>query len=249
MDLTNPKTDFEDNQHAEEASTVCAEASNSMDPEANPVPEVSIFSIGPYPTSESPPPVKAVQFREPLILGPSAQYGAEDAQSQSCSSTESKTEETAVEDECHTNLEVSESQELGNSENHLEPKTEVSRITPAVPEEATSSSSSVVENTEVPAPEPSSSSSVPKASRTPEEVLAARAARLKRLEEQADWLMKKMNATSQRGTALSTRLEELHEVYGEPPAPPPLPDVLPSLRLQTNCEQEEVETERQVRNF
>lgn len=70
-------------------------------------------------------------------------------------------------------------------------------------------------------------------SRSPDEVLAARAARLKRLEEQADWLVKKMNATSQRGSALSTRLEELHETYGSSPGPPPMPDVLPSFRLQT----------------
>lgn len=70
--------------------------------------------------------------------------------------------------------------------------------------------------------------------RTPEEVLAARADRLKRLEEQADWLVKRMNATSRRGTALCTRLEELHDAHGEPPsppAPPPMPDVLPSRRL------------------
>ncbi|CAK9830074.1 hypothetical protein ANTRET_LOCUS7312 [Anthophora retusa] len=70
--------------------------------------------------------------------------------------------------------------------------------------------------------------------RTPEEALAAREDRLKRLEEQAKWLMNKMNATSRRGSALSTRLEELHEVYGEPPVPPPMPDVLPARRLRTN---------------
>ncbi|XP_068972461.1 myosin heavy chain, cardiac muscle isoform isoform X2 [Bombus flavifrons] len=70
-------------------------------------------------------------------------------------------------------------------------------------------------------------------SRTPEEALAAREDRLKRLEEQAKWLMNKMSATNRRGSALSTRLEELHEVYGEPPVPPPMPDVLPSRRLGT----------------
>ena len=69
--------------------------------------------------------------------------------------------------------------------------------------------------------------------RTPEEAFAAREDRLKRLEEQAKWLMNKMNATNRRGSALSTRLEELHEVYGEPPVPPPMPDVLPSRRLRT----------------
>ncbi|XP_046140976.1 golgin subfamily B member 1 isoform X2 [Osmia bicornis bicornis] len=72
--------------------------------------------------------------------------------------------------------------------------------------------------------------------RTPEEVIAAREDRLKRLEEQAKWLMNKMNATNRRGSALSTRLEELHEVYREPPVPPPMPDVLPSRRLRTNLE-------------
>lgn len=72
--------------------------------------------------------------------------------------------------------------------------------------------------------------------RSPDEILAARAARLKRLEEQADWLVKKMNATSQRGSALSNRLEELHETYGSPPGPPPLPDVLPTFKLQTEIE-------------
>lgn len=78
-----------------------------------------------------------------------------------------------------------------------------------------------------------------KANRSPEEVLAARADRLKRLEEQADWLMKKMSATSKRGTELSTRLGELHEAYGEaPPTPPPIPDVLPSQRLPTDLNTE-----------
>lgn len=72
--------------------------------------------------------------------------------------------------------------------------------------------------------------------RSPDEILAARAARLKRLEEQADWLVKKMNATSRRGSALSSRLEELHETYGSPPGPPPLPDVLPIFKLQTEID-------------
>lgn len=71
-------------------------------------------------------------------------------------------------------------------------------------------------------------------SRTPEEVLATRADRLKRLEEQADWLVKKMNATNKRGSDLCTRLEELHEVYGEPPLPPPMPDILPSCKLPSS---------------
>lgn len=83
-------------------------------------------------------------------------------------------------------------------------------------------------------------SSSAKASRTPEEVLAARSERLKRLEEQAEWLMKKMNATNRRGSELSTRLEELHETYGDPPAPPPMPDVLPIVRIPTDRNHEHV---------
>ncbi|XP_043680395.1 cytoskeletal protein Sojo isoform X2 [Vespula pensylvanica] len=68
---------------------------------------------------------------------------------------------------------------------------------------------------------------------TPEQVLTARADRLKRLEEQAEWLMKKMNATSRRGSALSTRLEALHETYGEPSAP--VPDVLQNRNLRSTA--------------
>ncbi|XP_044010417.1 golgin subfamily A member 4 [Aphidius gifuensis] len=86
--------------------------------------------------------------------------------------------------------------------------------------------------------DPSGSTTSSKATRTPEEVLAARSERLKRLEEQADWLMKKMNATNRRGSELSNRLEELHETYGDAPAPPPMPDVLPIVRLPTNQEGE-----------
>ncbi|XP_014601421.1 PREDICTED: kinectin isoform X1 [Polistes canadensis] len=67
---------------------------------------------------------------------------------------------------------------------------------------------------------------------TPERVLIARADRLKRLEEQAQWLMNKMNATSRRGSALSTRLEVLHETYGEPSAP--VPDVIQNRHLRSS---------------
>ncbi|XP_014207557.1 trichohyalin [Copidosoma floridanum] len=63
--------------------------------------------------------------------------------------------------------------------------------------------------------------------------LDARAARLKSLEEQAEWLVRKVNDTNRRGSALSTRLEELHEAYGPAPVAPPMPDVLPVVRLQS----------------
>nr|CAD7407445.1 unnamed protein product [Timema poppensis] len=50
--------------------------------------------------------------------------------------------------------------------------------------------------------------------RTPEQALAAREARLKRLEEQCQQLVKKVTKTTHRSVALSNRLEELHEHYG-----------------------------------
>ncbi|KAI5699229.1 hypothetical protein M8J76_010637 [Diaphorina citri] len=50
--------------------------------------------------------------------------------------------------------------------------------------------------------------------RTPEEILEARNARLKRLEDQCKNLFHKMSLTSQRSDTLSERLEELHDYYG-----------------------------------
>lgn len=70
-------------------------------------------------------------------------------------------------------------------------------------------------------------------SRTPSEVLDARAERLRNLEEQAQQLVKRVNATNRRGSALNSRLEELHETYGSMPSAPPMPDVLPSFRIRT----------------
>lgn len=74
--------------------------------------------------------------------------------------------------------------------------------------------------------------------RTPEEILAARAERLSRLEQQCSSLFSQMSRTSRFGDRLSSRLEELHEQYGAeptpgapPPPPPPLPAALPARRL------------------
>lgn len=53
-----------------------------------------------------------------------------------------------------------------------------------------------------------------KKTRTPQEILEARAARLKRLEEQCKSLFTKMSATSRRSDLISNKLEELHEHYG-----------------------------------
>jgi chromosome segregation ATPase len=86
-----------------------------------------------------------------------------------------------------------------------------------------------------------------KASRTPEEVAEARAARLKRLEEQCQQLYNKVTRTTHRSTALCNRLEELHEQYRSSdsplgavtdsesniPAPPPFPHVLHARQIPT----------------
>lgn len=78
------------------------------------------------------------------------------------------------------------------------------KTTPNEEQAASSSSSS-----------PSQSSS-PVQVRTPEQILEARAARLKRLEEQCKSLFSKMSATSSRSELISNKLDELHESYGVP---------------------------------
>ncbi|XP_034941111.1 cingulin-like protein 1 isoform X2 [Chelonus insularis] len=165
---------------------------------------VSVFSIGPFPTIPS-----------TTTLNNESDNHAE------------KSEETAnIRIPTIVVNEETKSNEIENTKSSTEAMTDINTVLKENKEEARTEKASELPST--------STSNSSKPSRSPEEVLAARAARLKRLEEQADWLMKKMNATSQRGSALSTRLEELHEVYGEPPAPPPLPDVLPSVRLPTD---------------
>lgn len=88
-----------------------------------------------------------------------------------------------------------------------------------------------------------------KVNRTPEEIAEARAARLKRLEEQCQQLYNKVTRTTHRSTALCNRLEELHEQYGSSdsavgirtdsessiPVPPPFPHVLHARRIQTSA--------------
>jgi hypothetical protein len=87
-----------------------------------------------------------------------------------------------------------------------------------------------------------------KANRTAEEIAEARAARLRRLEEQCQQLYNKVTRTTHRSTALCNRLEELHEQYGSNdspagtrtdsessiPVPPPFPHVLHARRIQTS---------------
>lgn len=92
-----------------------------------------------------------------------------------------------------------------------------------------------------------------------EEILDARAARLKRLEEQCSQLFKRVVRTSNMSVAISNRLEELHEHYGDTeenresakrrslrnsesenssdiPKPPPMPSVIPNIRLTSELD-------------
>nr|XP_033329704.1 centrosome-associated protein CEP250 isoform X1 [Megalopta genalis] len=228
-----------------------------------------VFSIGPFPPSTATPSiVKIVQFSEPLIVGPSNPFSAPvfgvpmsdtddhfDGVSFSSSLDSSalvspfcqESEPKSLEKRGTRSMEsVIDSDSVSvDSSSSLETVKEFPAVEPA-------SSSSPVEaekkeNMETPkkeeTPRKLETKSATTKTRTPEEALAAREDRLKRLEEQAKWLMNKMNATSRRGSALSTRLEELHEAYGEPPVPPPMPDVLPSQRLRTNL----ADLPRQVR--
>lgn len=264
---------------------------------------VSVFSIGPFPSSASPPSTKSVQFSDPLIVGPSVQ-AALPVFGEVLLDTKNLLETTAIDDKTCSSVHGGEIEEeaaqhrlvagLSDSERmsqrsqgemHVEKEKMDNRVEDCssnyeesieskgnkLPEISTTKSSAIgeeiqeqkVENCvasgsssledaagssrkELPElvsssvnaasiSSPSTSDTLSEASAKParshEEVLAARAARLRRLEEQADWLMKKMNATSRRGSALCNRLEELHEVYGEAPVPPPMPDVLPTVRI------------------
>ncbi|XP_017888682.1 putative leucine-rich repeat-containing protein DDB_G0290503 [Ceratina calcarata] len=196
-----------------------------------------VFSIGPFPPSiVTPSTVKNVQFSDPLIVGPSNRFSAPvfgasltDGQFPSTFNTPASSD---AEFTVKHGTKIMENVDSDNVSVESSSSLETIKECP-VP------SSSSVDKKEISSAEVDSSKQEEKKLpigkiRTPEEALAAREDRLKRLEEQAKWLMNKMNATSRRGSALSTRLEELHEAYGEPPVPPPMPDVLPSRRLKTS---------------
>ncbi|XP_011137163.1 myosin-2 heavy chain isoform X2 [Harpegnathos saltator] len=215
-----------------------------------------VFSIGPFPASTVSS-IKSVQFSNPLIVGPSNRlfapvFGAATAEldnstanftaaavsidrSDCSSQSEGDSTEGKEQRACKLTENVTDSDSVSvDSSSSLDTVREFPTT-----DRASASSSSTLPVKEEPVKEDPSSSRLEAAAistkaRMPEEVLAARADRLKRLEEQADWLVKKMNATSRRGSALCTRLEELHDVYGEPPIPPPMPDVLPSRRLPSS---------------
>ncbi|XP_050464364.1 interaptin isoform X2 [Cataglyphis hispanica] len=209
---------------------------------------MSVFSIGPLPASSSSSSIKSVQFSNPLIVGPSNRFfapmfGAAAAESNNfidnfaeSSSMSSSQEEEPIdgrEQRSPRSVEsIADSDSISvDSSSSLDTVREFP-ITDLGSAPSTSTSKEELQESAACSQKESMITSTK--IRTPEEVLAMRADRLKRLEEQADWLVKKMNATSKRSTALCTRLEELHEAYGEPPIPPPMPDVLPSRRLPSS---------------
>lgn len=199
---------------------------------------VSVFSIGPFPTSSTPPPSKTVQFSDPLIVGPSTQSLALPVFGDIVQENEDSTSIPEVEEVEEI---VAESLKIREEKKEDELKKEEEAVKPV--SSSSHSQESIIPDrirNEIELPSTSTVEPFPKPVRTHEEVLAARADRLKRLEEQADWLMKKMNATSIRGSALNTRLEELHEVYGEAPVPPPMPDILPNVRIPSDTETQQV---------
>ncbi|XP_012231811.2 myosin-9 isoform X2 [Linepithema humile] len=219
---------------------------------ANTTSTMPVFSIGPLPTLTVPcSSIKSVQFSDPLIVGPSNRFspvfGAAELDNSTDSlvasvirsSSSSREEEEAMEgkESSKPTESVIDSDSISvDSSSSLDTVREF----PTIDRSPTPLSTSACKESATSSPREATVTSAK--SRTPEEVLATRADRLKRLEEQADWLMKKMNATSKRGDALCTRLEELHDVYGEPPVPPPMPDILPSRRLPSTLS----ESPRQV---
>lgn len=220
---------------------------------ANTTSTMSVFFIGPISTAPSSS-IKSVQFSNPLIVGPSNRFlapvfGATATELENF--TDNCVTSSSTTWSCSSTMSSSREEEPmeGREQRFFKPIDNVADFDSISVDSSSSldtvrefpatninpmsiSSSSMSSRDEL---RESATSSQKEAtstkSRTSEEILATRADRLKRLEEQADWLMKKMNATNKRGTALCTRLEELHDTYGEPPVPPPMPDVLPSYRL------------------
>ncbi|KAL0110105.1 hypothetical protein PUN28_013626 [Cardiocondyla obscurior] len=199
---------------------------------------MSVFSIGPLPTFSTPPMSKTVQFSNPLIVGPSNRFlpslfGVATTELENLKDNHIASSSTASPNQ-EESTESSDQRSFKSIDNVTDSdniSVDSSSSLDTVREFPTTSFISAPKDEQCESGVSSQQKDTPTKSQTPEEILAARADRLKRLEEQADWLMKKMNATKKRGTDLCTRLEELHEVYGEPPVPPPMPDVLPNCRL------------------
>jgi len=214
-----------------------------------------VFVIGPLPTVPSPS-MKSVQFSNPLIMGPSNHQSFISSTFQATVAENSTSNSDISSSLASSSLIVSSNEKeesIRDKEQQVFKLIENVTDSDSISLDSFSSLDTVREFSTINLNSASSSTSIPKEelqekdedlpketmvastkSRASEEVLAARADRLKRLEEQADWLVKKMNATNKRGTALCIRLEELHDTYGEPPVPPPMPDVLPSHRLPSS---------------
>lgn len=198
---------------------------------------VSVFSIGPIPGQALA--TKNVQFSNPLVVGPSS--GVSEMLATHDNLSKSLMEETNISKEFELSSEV-DSIDI-NPTMSIETANEFSI---AHDERSATSSSGVATSvrTQVDArvPERSSDSQQTVSDFTSTDVLDARAARLQSLEEQAKWLVKKVSDTSRRGSALNSRLEELHETYGSMPAAPPIPDVLPTFRISTETSENPSET-------
>lgn len=237
-----PLSVTEESQNATETAGEKAKSEEPLNSSVSHIPNVisavsmqPVFSIGPFlPFNVSPSTVKNVQFSDPLIVGPSNRFFApvfgaslSDEQFSPPSDTSTCQEAESKEKKCIVDVDNVSVDSTSNL-NAVEDFSTVVPVSTSSPIETTGSSDAGGSSKQ------GEKKVVGAKNRTPEEALVAREDRLKRLEEQAKWLMNKMNATSRRGSALSTRLEELHEVYGEPPVPPPMPDVLPARRLRTN---------------
>jgi len=212
-----------------------------------------VFVIGPLPTVPSPS-MKSVQFSNPLIMGPSNRFISSTFQATVAENSTSNSDISSSLASSSLIVSSNEKEEsIKDKEQQVFKLIENVTDSDSISLDSFSSLDTVREFSTINLNPVSSSTSIPKEelqekdedlskksmvastkSQASEEVLAARADRLKRLEEQADWLVKKMNATNKRGTALCIRLEELHDTYGEPPVPPPMPDVLPSHRLPSS---------------
>lgn len=240
--VTNSKRSDDDGDTKSEdvSSAICSASSTAVT--TNAISTTPVFAIGPLPTSAVPSSsMKSVQFSDPLIVGPSNRlvtpvFGVAAEPENSASSTVQSSSMTGQENESteqhKEQRSVKPTESVADSDSvSVDSSSSLDTVRDFSTAETSLSSREEPQGSGATTARKEDTETAPSKSRTPEEVLATRADRLKRLEEQADWLMKKMNATSKRGTALCIRLEELHETYGEPPVPPPMPDVLPSCRL------------------
>ena len=241
---SNNNENIESNSNFEEATKIGIEKSNELKTniEENTIHQVtptvlpiSVFSIGPIPNSVAA--VKNVQFSNPLIIGPSSILPENLSKvnlNTGTSSVQENTQEKMVEvnnvfinysSSLETIREFSKNDNESSSSSSIEAGSSLNvKDNETIIEEKTEGQ---LKSNDLPSTE----------------VLDARAERLRRLEEQTEWLVKKVSDTNRRGSVLSSRLEELHETYSLTPVAPPMPDILPTFRLQTEIENSSTETE------